>query len=186
MPSPNFVFLMTDTQGANVIGTYGHPELNTPNIDNLARTGVRFDRAYTTCPVCTPARAGMLSGIYPHTAGAWTNKGAALLDLGRYEEALACFDKALAVNPKLGEAWCNKGSVLSRLGKCEEALACLDKALAINPKLAEAWMNKGAAYYMLGRYADAWHCVKQVRKLGATLPPDFIKDLSEKMPEPAD
>ncbi len=73
MPSPSFVVIMTDTQGANVVGTYGHPELNTPNIDNLARTGIRFDHAYTTCPVCTPARAGMLSGIYPHTAGAWTN-----------------------------------------------------------------------------------------------------------------
>ena len=73
MQSPSFVVIMTDTQGANVVGTYGHPELNTPNIDNLARTGIRFDHAYTTCPVCTPARAGMLSGIYPHTAGAWTN-----------------------------------------------------------------------------------------------------------------
>jgi uncharacterized sulfatase len=70
---PNFVFIMTDTQGANVIGAYGHPELDTPNLDRLAANGVRFDNAYTTCPVCTPARAGIISGIYPHTAGAWTN-----------------------------------------------------------------------------------------------------------------
>ncbi len=73
MPRPNFVFIMTDTQGANIIGTYGHPELETPNIDRLAETGCKFARAYTTCPVCTPARAGIFSGIYPHTAGAWTN-----------------------------------------------------------------------------------------------------------------
>jgi uncharacterized sulfatase len=64
---------MTDTQGANVVGTYGHPELDTPNIDTLAKTGIKFTRAYTTCPLCTPARAGLFSGIYPHTAGAWTN-----------------------------------------------------------------------------------------------------------------
>ena len=73
MGQPNFVFIMTDTQGANVVGTYGHPELDTPHIDNLAENGVRFPRAYTTCPLCTPARAGIFTGIYPHTAGAWTN-----------------------------------------------------------------------------------------------------------------
>ena len=73
MAKPSFVFIMTDTQGTNVVGTYGHPELATPNIDRLAERGVKFNRAYTTCPLCTPARAGIFSGIYPHTAGAWTN-----------------------------------------------------------------------------------------------------------------
>jgi uncharacterized sulfatase len=73
MQPPNFVFIMTDTQATNVVGTYGHPELDTSNIDGLAETGVKFARAYTTCPLCTPARAGIFSGIYPHTAGAWTN-----------------------------------------------------------------------------------------------------------------
>ncbi len=51
MQQPNFVFIMTDTQGANIVGAYGHPELNTPNIDQLARNGVKFERAYTTCPL---------------------------------------------------------------------------------------------------------------------------------------
>jgi uncharacterized sulfatase len=70
---PSFVLIMTDTQGANIVGAYGHPELRTPNIDRLAESGVTFTRAYTTCPLCTPARAGLFTGIYPHTAGAWTN-----------------------------------------------------------------------------------------------------------------
>jgi len=73
MQQPNFVFIMTDTQGANVVGAYGHPELDTPNIDNLAKNGAKFTRAYTTCPLCTPARAGIFTGVYPHSAGAWTN-----------------------------------------------------------------------------------------------------------------
>ncbi len=73
MSRPNFVLIMTDTQGANVIGTYGHPELHTPGIDRLAQRGVKFTRAYTTCPLCTPARAAIFTGIYSHTAGAWTN-----------------------------------------------------------------------------------------------------------------
>ncbi|MBN1811883.1 MAG: sulfatase-like hydrolase/transferase [Anaerolineae bacterium] len=73
MSRPNFVLIMTDTQATNVIGVYGHPDLETPHIDGLARTGVTFTRAYTTCPLCTPARAGIFTGIYPHSAGAWTN-----------------------------------------------------------------------------------------------------------------
>ncbi len=73
MQQPSFVIIMTDTQATNVLGTYGHPELHTPNIDRLAETGVKFTRAYTTCPLCTPARAGIFTGMYPHTAGAWTN-----------------------------------------------------------------------------------------------------------------
>ncbi|TFG66247.1 MAG: sulfatase, partial [Anaerolineales bacterium] len=72
-PSPNFVFIMTDTQATNAIGAYGRPELRTPNIDRLAQTGIKFDNAYTTCPLCTPARAGLFSGIYAHTSGPWTN-----------------------------------------------------------------------------------------------------------------
>jgi uncharacterized sulfatase len=70
---PNIVFIMTDTQGANVVGCYGRPEMRTPRIDQLAGEGIRFDRAYTTCPLCTPARAGLFTGLYPHQAGAWTN-----------------------------------------------------------------------------------------------------------------
>ncbi len=73
MQQPNFVFIMTDTQGANIVGAYGHPELNTPNIDQLARNGVKFERAYTTCPLCTPARAAIFSGIYSNLSGPWAN-----------------------------------------------------------------------------------------------------------------
>jgi len=68
------VFIMTDTQGVNAVGCYGRPELNTPNIDRLAGQGLRFERAYTTCPLCTPARAGLFTGTFPHTSGAWTNE----------------------------------------------------------------------------------------------------------------
>lgn len=63
MQQPDFVFIMTDTQGANIVGAYGHPELETPNIDKLARNGIQFEQAYTSCPLCTPARAGIFSGL---------------------------------------------------------------------------------------------------------------------------
>jgi uncharacterized sulfatase len=73
MSRPSFVLIMTDTQATNVIGAYGHPEMQTPCIDRLAGEGIQFQHAYTSCPVCTPARAGLFTGIYPHSAGPWTN-----------------------------------------------------------------------------------------------------------------
>jgi uncharacterized sulfatase len=73
MVRPNFVLILTDTQATNVIGAYGRTGLRTPNVDRLAETGLLFNRAYTTCPVCTPARAGLFTGVYSHTSGAWTN-----------------------------------------------------------------------------------------------------------------
>ena len=76
MPSlekPSFVFIITDTQGINVLGTYTGLPLGTPNLDALAGEGIKFERAYTTCPVCTPARAAIFTGVYAHEAGAWTN-----------------------------------------------------------------------------------------------------------------
>lgn len=67
------VMIMTDTQGANVVGCYGRPEMKTPNLDRLAAEGMRFDRAYTACPLCGPARSALFTGTYPHTNGSWAN-----------------------------------------------------------------------------------------------------------------
>lgn len=67
------VLIMTDTQGANIVGCYGRPEMGTPHIDRLAAEGMRFDRAYTASPVCGPARSALFTGTFPHTNGSWGN-----------------------------------------------------------------------------------------------------------------
>jgi arylsulfatase A-like enzyme len=64
---------MTDTQRTDMVGCYGNSEMHTPSIDGLAAQGVRFDRAYTCQPVCAPARAGMFTGVFPHSNGVWSN-----------------------------------------------------------------------------------------------------------------
>ena len=69
----NFVIIMTDTQNKDQVGAYGHPAVDTPNLDRLAADGTRFERAYTTCPLCTPARGGLFTGLHPQLNGAWCN-----------------------------------------------------------------------------------------------------------------
>jgi uncharacterized sulfatase len=73
MPSPNFLVVLTDTQPTAFLGCYGTKGVRTPCIDALAAQGVRFDRAYTTCPLCTPARAGLITGMMPSMSGAYAN-----------------------------------------------------------------------------------------------------------------
>jgi arylsulfatase A-like enzyme len=60
---------MSDQHAYRALGAYGSRDVRTPALDRLARTGVRFDRAYTPSPVCVPARFALLTGRYPHTTG---------------------------------------------------------------------------------------------------------------------
>jgi len=60
---------MSDQHAAFASGCYGHTVVKTPNIDRLASEGVRCDNAYTTSPVCVPARFSAMCGQYPHTTG---------------------------------------------------------------------------------------------------------------------
>lgn len=67
---PNFVFIIADDMAWDDCGAYGHPAIRTPNIDNLARQGMRFDQAYLTTSSCSPSRTSILTGMYPHNTDA--------------------------------------------------------------------------------------------------------------------
>lgn len=67
------VLIMTDSQRWDMVNCYRNTGLSTPHLDALAAQGVRFERAYTTQPVCQPARAAIFTGQYPHSVGSWTN-----------------------------------------------------------------------------------------------------------------
>jgi arylsulfatase A-like enzyme len=66
---PNLVFILTDNQGAWTLGCYGNPDIRTPNIDRLAAEGIRFTRALSSNPVCSPTRATFLTGLIPSQHG---------------------------------------------------------------------------------------------------------------------
>ncbi len=65
---PNIVLVVSEDHGPH-LGCYGDPNARTPNIDRLASEGVRFDRHHTTCAICSPGRASILTGLYPHQNG---------------------------------------------------------------------------------------------------------------------
>lgn len=92
------------------------------------------------------------------TAGFWNNRGVSFDELGRHEEAVACYSKALQVDPRDVNTWSNKGTALGALGRHEEAIVCLDQALRLNPESSPAWSNKGTALDSLGRYEEALAC----------------------------
>ena len=86
MARPNFLLVLTDTQPTAFLGCYGTPNMRTHCLDALAAQGTRFDRAYTTAPVCTPARAGLFTGMMPSMCGAYANAqplGDSVLTMGQ-------------------------------------------------------------------------------------------------------
>ena len=64
---PNIIFFLVDDLGWTDLGCYGSSFYETPNIDKLAKNGVKFTNAYAACHVCTPTRASILTGKYPAT-----------------------------------------------------------------------------------------------------------------------
>jgi len=71
--APNILLVMADQLAPHFTGAYGHPLVQTPNLDRLAERGARFDAAYCHSPLCAPARFTMLSGRPVHAIGAWDN-----------------------------------------------------------------------------------------------------------------
>jgi len=66
---PNIIFIFADDLGHGDISQYGSKTINTPNIDRMAQEGIKFNEFYAVSPVCTPSRAGLLTGRYPIRQG---------------------------------------------------------------------------------------------------------------------
>jgi arylsulfatase A-like enzyme len=66
---PNLIFILVDDQGYYDLGCYGGKEFDTPRIDRMAAEGIRFTDYYAAAPICSPSRAGILTGCYPRRVG---------------------------------------------------------------------------------------------------------------------
>ena len=73
MDQPNILFIVSDQMVASLTGAYGHPVVQTPNLERLAEGGVRFEAAYAPFPLCAPSRACFMTGRHASEIGAWDN-----------------------------------------------------------------------------------------------------------------
>jgi len=73
MSNQNVLFLFSDEHRRDALGCYGHAQVKTPNLDQLAARGTRFINAYTSSPICVPARASLAAGEYVHETRCWSN-----------------------------------------------------------------------------------------------------------------
>lgn len=102
---------------------------------------------------------------FKQDANNWNKEGAMLAQAGRYEEALARYEKALQIDSRFGAAWYNRAKCFQALGRHEEAVACLNNALEIDTEFSEAWNEKAYALGALGRFQEALACLQRALAL---------------------
>ena len=140
--------VLSDTEKRQLYDQHGH-------------AGV--DGRYSNEDIFQGARGG---GFDTNDVWGWRNKGGTLYFLGKYDEAIKCYDKAIEIDPDNSVVWNNKGLALSSLGKYDEAIKCYDKVIEIDPNDADAWNNKGLALSSLGNDDEAKKCYARSKELG--------------------
>jgi tetratricopeptide (TPR) repeat protein len=88
-------------------------------------------------------------------------KGQVLLNLGQAEEAMVCFEQAIALEPQNAEAFVKKGLALERLQKMDQAIENYDRAIAVNHSFTLAYLYKGAVCNKLQRFQEALECYER-------------------------
>ena len=88
---PNVIVILVDDQGYYDLSSYGATEVNTKNIDQMAAEGIRFTDYYAAAPICSPSRAGLLTGSYPRRVGleTWVQRADSKIGLHQDERTMA-------------------------------------------------------------------------------------------------
>src|SRR2546428_12994992 len=97
----------------------------------------------------------------------WNNRGVALDGLGRHEDSIQAYTRALQRNPKYEIAAYNLGNAFAQLGQFEEALVAYDRALAINPAYADALYDKALVLARLGRARPSLQVYEALGRAGS-------------------
>jgi tetratricopeptide (TPR) repeat protein len=105
--------------------------------------------------------------IDPTQQAMLTNRGNALIELGRFKDAMASYHAAIDLEPELAKpaAYNNLGAYLQGLGRNEEALELFDRAIGLEPETAEAWGNRGIGLSVLGRHEEALNALDRALQL---------------------
>src|SRR5262249_30347374 len=89
-------------------------------------------------------------------AETFNNRGNTLQELKRFDEALASYDKAIALKPDYAEALNNSGNALQALERFDEALASYDKAIALKADYGDGYWNRAYGRLLVGRFEEGW------------------------------
>ena len=103
-------------------------------------------------------------------------KGISLANTGKYQEAIACYNRALEIKPRFIEAWDRKGRSLFELGRYKEALVCTDKLLEIDVNDDNVWFNRGFTLAKMGKPQEAIACYDRALEVN----PRFVEAWKEK------
>lgn len=97
----------------------------------------------------------------------WYNKGCALDELGRLEEAIACYDRAFELDPRAADALNRMGVALGKLGDGDKQLVCFQKAVVADPKNTNSWSYLGGALSKRGKHREALACCNKLLALNS-------------------
>jgi tetratricopeptide (TPR) repeat protein len=126
-----------------------------------------FSEAYISSFACAlhldlrgyqDAAASWNAAATERLSSAWKERASKLSYLGRYEEAIDCYDRALKADQRDESAWQDKGRALNALGMYDQAIKCCERTIELNSKNAKAWNEKAYALSQLGAYEEAITC----------------------------
>jgi arylsulfatase A-like enzyme len=168
---PNFVFFLIDDMGWADVSCYGSNFYETPNIDRLAREGMRFTDAYAACPVCSPTRASIMTGKYPARLGItqW---------IGASQKPVEYVDRMALEEVTIAEALKEAGYLTGFVGKWHLSSRTADRAdyypdkQGFDVNIAGDWSGAPPSYF---------HPYKRGTRTLETMPPggeqgDYLTD----------
>ena len=100
--------------------------------------------------VANPSKGDGMPESVHETVSAHLDHGRACLDKGKYDDAIADYDKVIALNPNIATAYTNRGVAYRKKGEVDRAIADYDKAIALDPEDAAAYFNRGLAHESKG------------------------------------
>lgn len=107
------------------------------------------------------------------------NRGSAHIAKNEYDQAIACFDKAIEIEPSFAQAYCNRGTAYYEKGQYDRAISDFDKAIEIESNFAAAYYNRAGAHFQKKEYDKALQDAIKARSLGYNVSPELLNTLQE-------
>ncbi len=130
-------------------------------------TGIvwRITSGYTPAPTPAPTSTPTPTSASTASSSLWIDRGNTYVEVGRYQDAIDAYDKAIEIDPYNADAWMSKAGALNCLGRYQDALDAVDKVIELDPNNAHAWTLKGALLNDLGRCQEALDALEKAIEL---------------------